>query len=121
MEQLLIKLLENPIIQTAIITAVVIGSKAFVGWIQTRWPTQAALVEANWCYLQPIVDAAMAESNWLATSTKAPATAFGNVVTKGVAEFAASYRKLEGKEATDKELVAARNEITSAVARVTGA
>lgn len=114
------ELLANPAVQAALVMAIVVALQCLTAWIKQKFPTQAKLVEDNWCYLQPVVDYAMACATGAKANSTGNATLYSNIVSKAVAEFTASYRKLEGKEATGKEIAAARNEIAAAVARVTG-
>lgn len=109
------ELLQNPVIQTALITAIVACLNALVNWLKKKFPTQAAQVESNWCYLQPVVEAAMAQA-----SEKNPGGTAQSILLKGLADFAESYRKLEGKEPTTAEINAAQTEISAAISRVTG-
>lgn len=114
------ELLSNPAVQTALVVAIVAGLNAFVAWLKQKFPTQAASIEANWCYLQPIVEYAMQAAKMSLSRGVGNGTPADDIISKAVAEFSASYRKMEGKDATVKEIAAARAEITSAVSRVTG-
>ena len=49
------QLLQNEAVQAALITLIVVGLNALVAWVKSK--TKGSLVEANWCYLQPIVAA----------------------------------------------------------------
>jgi len=114
------ELLSNQAVQTALIAAIVIGLNALTAWLKQKFPTQAAQVEANWCYLQPVVDTAMAYAQNAVNTSTGNATLYSSIIGQALTQFADSYRKLEGKDATAAELNAARNEIAAAVARVTG-
>lgn len=114
------ELLANPAVQTALVAVIVVGLNSLVAWLKQKFPTQAARVEANWCYLQPVVDYAMACATGAKANSTGNATLYSNIIAKAVTEFADSYRRLEGKDATDKEIAAARIEIAAAVSRVTG-
>lgn len=111
------ELLNNPTVQAALVVAVAAALKALAVWIQKRFPNQAALVESNWCYLQPIVEIAMQQAQ---TNLKVYSGPTSLIVARSVTQFADSYRKLEGKEASAAEVAAAKNEIANAVARATG-
>lgn len=110
-------LLSNPVIQTALVALIVTALNALVAFIKQKFPTQAALVEANWCYLQPVVTAAIAEAKKAAVADVVMESAVGSIITKALHDFAESYRTLEGKAASGNELVAARAEIAAAVAK----
>jgi len=114
------ELLANPVIQTAVVLLLVKVITALVDWLKAKFPTQAASVESNWCYLQPVVEAAMKTAQAAMGKSSFSGKAVGDIIAKSLAEFADQYRKLEAKEASDAELAAARNEITAAVERVTG-
>lgn len=114
------ELLSNPAVQTALVLAIVTGLNALVAWLKQKFPTQSARVESNWCYLQPVVEYAMACAKNAAATSGGTAVVLDGIVSRSLAEFSASYRKLEGKDVPAADLVAARNEITAAVLRVTG-
>jgi len=109
------ELLSNPLIQAALVTVIVTALNALVVFLKQKFPTQAALVEANWCYLQPVVTAAIAAAK--AQATGITGTAVGNIIAKALDDFSQAYKTLEGKEASAKEISAARAEITNAVAK----
>lgn len=115
------ELLANPAVQTALVLAIVTALNAAVAWLKQKFPTSSARVEANWCYLQPVVEAAVAAAKAeLAKSEVVPAT-ISNIISKAVDDFAASYKLFEGKDASSAELAAARNEIAATVSRATEA
>lgn len=114
------ELLLNPAVQTALITVIVIGLQILGAWLKKTFPTQAKLVEDNWCYLQPVVETAVAQAQARIATSAVVNPAVQDIVQKALAEFADSYRKLEGKDASTAELKAAATEISTAVARITG-
>lgn len=113
------ELLSNPAVQAALVFAIVTALNALVAWLKQKFPTQAALVESNWCYLQPVVEAAIAKAKVCHADAGNGVTnsAVSAIVTKALADFAESYRTLEGKAASAKEISAARAEIAGAVAK----
>jgi hypothetical protein len=113
------ELLSNPAVQTALIAVIVIGLQALVTWLKQKFPTQAASVEANWCYLQPVVEVAMNRAREIVSNQTGTTSMYSAVIAQAVTQFADSYRKLEGKGPTSKELDAAQAEIATAVSRVT--
>ena len=113
------ELLSNPAIQTAIVTVIVVALTAFTNWLKAKFPTQAKLVEANWSYLQPLVDGAMSAATSAKFNSNLTVATAENIVRQALTQFADDYRKFEGKDAPDKALTAAQAEITAAVARVT--
>lgn len=114
------ELLSNPTVQTALIAAIVVGLNALVAWFKKTFPTLAASVDSNWCYIQPLVEQAMAKAQYAFSKSTFSFAGITEIIDQSVIEFKDSYRKLEGKDATAKEIEAARAEITAAVARVTG-
>lgn len=109
------ELLSNTAVQAALVLVIVTGLQFLAAWLKQKFPTQVKLVDANWCYIQPIVDAAMNQA-----AQKNPGNPVQSILLRSVTDFVDSYRKLEGKEPTTAEINAARNEIAAAVARVTG-
>ena len=115
------ELLENPLIQAALVTVIVTALNAVVAYIKQKFPTQAALVERTWCYIQPVVTSAVAAAKANASLGAITGTNVGNIIAKALNDFSATYKTLEGKEATAQEINAAQTEITNAVAKaVTG-
>lgn len=111
------ELLNNPAVQAALVTLIVIVLNALVAFIKQKFPTQAALVEANWCYLQPVVTAAIAEAKKASGGAGISGGTLGVILAKALDDFASAYKTLEGKDATAKELSAAKTEIAVAVAK----
>ncbi len=119
------ELLQNPAVQTALVTLIVIVLNALVAFIKQKFPTQTALVEKNWCYLQPVVTAAIAEAKKTlaasaGTSDGIAGGAVGEILAKSLAEFTSNYKTLEGKDASVAELTAAKNEIAAQVYKAMG-
>lgn len=114
------ELLSNPAVQAALVLAIVTGLNALVAWLKQKFPTQAASVEANWCYLQPIVAAAMQKAKAAVDKSSFGSSVATGIVSQALVDFVDSYRKFEGKDATAAEINAARAELTSAVERATG-
>ena len=114
------ELLSNPAVQLAAVALIVTALNALVAWIKIKFPTQAALVESNWCYLQPAVEAAIAAGKKASSNGTLTGGVAATIVLSALSDFGASYKKLEGKAATDAEMDAARTEITTALARETG-
>ena len=109
------ELLQNPLIQAALVTVIVTALNALVVFLKQKFPTQTALVESNWCYLQPVVTAAIAAAKSQAAGITGAAV--GNIIAKALDDFSQAYKTLEGKEASGKEISAARTEIAAAVAK----
>lgn len=114
------ELLANPAVQVAAVALIVTGLNALVAWLKMKFPTQTALVEANWCYLQPAVEAAIAAGKKASSNGTLTGGVAATIVLSALSDFGAAYKKLEGKAATDAEMDAARSEITTALARETG-
>jgi hypothetical protein len=111
------ELLNNPLIQAAIVTVIVTAMNAVVALIKQKFPTQAALVESNWCYLQPVVEAAIAKAKDCHAAAGFTNSDVSAIITKALSDFAESYKTLEGKPASPDEIAAARAEISGAVAK----
>ena len=111
------ELLQNSAVQAALVTLIVIVLNALVAFIKQKFPTQAALVESNWCYLQPVVQAAIAEVKKSTGASGISGSTLGLIIAKALDDFAATYKTLEGKDATAAELNAAKTEIAALVAK----
>ena len=112
------ELLNNPAIQTAVVLLVVTALNALVAWIKQKWPNQAALVEKNWCYIQPAIEAAISKARE-ATRNRGSDKFLSAIISEATVTFADKYELLEGKPASDGEIIAARAEITKVVNNVT--
>lgn len=111
------KLLSDSAIQTALVTVIVVGLTALTNWLKSKFPTQAQLVESNWCYLQPIVSATMAESRAAFLKCGNDNSVISGIIMRSLAEFSNTYNKFEGKWPSSSETEAARREIDAAVYR----
>lgn len=109
------ELLSNPTVQAALGMLIIVALQSLTAWLKLKFPTETKLVDSNWCYIQPILDAAINQA-----AQKNPNNPVQSILLRSVTDFVDSYRKLEGKEPTTAEINAARNEIAAAVARVTG-
>lgn len=109
-------ILENPAVQTAMVTLIVIALNALAAWVKGR--TQGSLVEANWCYLQPAVQAAMQAARDALKGDSLLSGDLARIVDKALVTFAEQYTPMEGREPTLRELDAAAAEIKDAVERV---
>lgn len=112
------ELLTNDAVQTAIILVIVTALNAAVAWIKAKFPSQTAIVESHWCYLQPAVELAMK-----AAKEYAEKSALGGGVIVGIAQealekFSEDYRKFENAEPTEAVISAARSEIAAAIDKV---
>ena len=114
------ELLANEAVQTALVVVIVTALNALVNWLKRKFPTQAASVESNWCYLQPVVEAAMNEARAAMGKSAFGHSAATGIVSKALVDFVDAYRKFEGKYPAVAELDAARAEIADAVERETG-
>lgn len=112
------ELLQNEAVQTALITLVVIGLNALVAWIKSK--TNGSIVEANWCYLQPIVAALVASAQEAVKKADTGTSVYNNIIAKALTEFCDQYNLFEGKAPTEAEIAAARAELSAALQRVLG-
>lgn len=121
------ELLSNPAVQTAVIVLVTALAGLFVAavnyatnWLKSKFPTQSALIESNYCYIQPRVESALASVAKARTQGTLSGAVVSNIILTEVSDFISKYYKLEGKDATNAEIAAARADITTALARETG-
>jgi len=114
------ELLSNPAVQAALVVVIVTVLNGLVAWLKQKFPTQAASIDANWSYIHPIVDTAMAKAQSAVEKRTGGASVMLQIAAQGVADFCDSYNRFEGKPPTTAEIKAARTEIENALARVTG-
>ena len=112
------QLLQNEAVQTALITLIVVALNALVAWVKSK--TKGSLVEANWCYLQPIVAAFINAAKDAVGKPETGASAYDNLIAKSLTEFSDQYNLFEGKAPTEAEIAAARAELVAALQRVIG-
>ena len=114
------QVLSNPLIQAALVALLLVALNAAKVWLQTRFPTQAKLIDENWCYLGPLVKRAIVDTQAELAKGGVAGSAAARIIEKTTDAFAAEYRTLERKEPTSAELSAARAEIAVAVEKVIG-
>lgn len=107
--------LSDPKVQTVVVLFVVAVVQSATSWIKAKFPTQAKLVEDNWCYIQPFAEAALKQSRELLNKSSLSSNAAYDIITKMLDEFVQSYRDMEGKEPTAAVISAARKEIEAVV------
>jgi len=111
-------ILQNEAVQTALIALIVIGLNALVAWVKSK--TKGSLVDANWCYLQPIVAAFIRAAQEAVGKPETVIGTYNQIIAKSLAEFADQYNLFEGKAPTEAEIAAARAELVAALQRVLG-
>lgn len=112
------ELLSNPAVQAALVLAIVTGLQLIVAWLKQKFPTQTALVEANWCYLQPIVAGFINGVKDVVNNPASGVTEYGGLITKSLTEFQAQYKLFEGKQPSKSEMDAAKAELLAALKRL---
>lgn len=113
------QLLQNPVIQGAIIVFIVASLNALTAWIKAN--TKAEIVDKYWCYLQPIVDGAMDAVHTAARNQATSDNVYKQIVASGVVKWVDDFRKFEGKDPTDRQISAVRTELQNTVKTLTGA
>lgn len=92
--------------------------QAATTFIKRRFPSNAALVESNWCYIQPLVDTAIYRAQSAAAGTTSIADNVAlKILADAVREFKSTYAKFEGKPASVKEIDAVHAEIADVIQR----
>ena len=112
------ELLGNEAVQAALITLIVVGLNALVAWLKAK--TKGSLIEANWCYLQPVVAAFIASVREALRDPGTGSQAYARLVDGALVRFADEYALYEGRQPTEAEIAAARAELTAALKRVLG-
>ncbi|HRR33940.1 MAG TPA: hypothetical protein P5026_07580 [Kiritimatiellia bacterium] len=112
------QLLQNEAVQTALITIIVVGLNALVVWLKAK--TKGSLVESNWCYLQPIVAAFIAEVQHALGQAGVVSGTYNKIIAKSLSEFADQYNLFEGKAPSAAEIAAARAELAATLQRILG-
>lgn len=114
------ELLSNSTVQAAIVAVIVVALKALATWIQSK-VSYTAQVNEYWCYIQPLIDAALTEAQEAVKAGTWGTVSMRDIAIRSLAELAETFRKYEGKEISSTLLAAASDEIETALSRVTEA
>jgi hypothetical protein len=109
-------ILMNENVQQALVALLVVLLGAAAKWVQSKI-SQTALLNENWCYLQPVLETVMNVVSSAAAAGKMDQNALSKIVAQALAGFADNYRKFEGKEPSKAVIAAAAAELTDAVGR----
>ena len=107
-------ILENEQVQTALIALIVVGLNALAQWVRSK-VSYTKLIDDNWCYIQPLRDAAIAQALEAVKGGTWGSAAMRDIATRTLAGLADVYRKNEDREPSVSLLAAASDEIEQAM------
>lgn len=117
----MMNILENEQVQAALVALIVIGLNALAQWVRSRVSFKK-IVDDYWCYVQPLAEAARAEAVKALQASQADTPALKAmlkaILTKGVVQFADSFRLNERKEPTATQIAAVETELAQVIEAV---
>lgn len=110
-------ILQNEQVQAALIALIVIGLNALAQWVRAQ-VSHTKIVDEYWCYVQPLAEAARAEAVRALEASQADTPTLKAILTKGVVQFADSFRLNERKEPTATQIAAVETELAQVIEAV---
>lgn len=110
------ELLNNPNAQAAIVALLVVLCNAAAQWVRSK-VSYVKLVEDNWCYIQPLRDAAINQAIDAVKAGTWGSAAARDIAVRALASLAETYRKNEDAEPSATLLAAASDEIEKAMSK----
>lgn len=113
------ELLLNPNVQAALVALLVCALNALAAWIKRLFPSQAKLVEDNWCYIQPVVDTVIGRASTAVRESRYSESLAASILQRAVEQFVEAYRRYEGCDPTIEEIDAAAEEFSDVLDKYT--
>ena len=110
------ELLSNPNVQAALSALLVVAINAAVQWVRGK-VSYSKLVNDNWCYIQPLRDAAINQAIDAVRNGTWGTAAARDIAVRALASLAETYRKNEDVEPSATLLAAASDEIEKAMSK----
>lgn len=107
-------ILNSEAVQAALIALIVVALNALAQWVRAQ-VSQTKIVEDYWCYIQPVAEAARAEAVRALEANQADTSALKAILTKGVVQWADSFRLNERKEPTATQIAAVETELAQVI------
>ena len=110
------ELLNNEQVQAALIALIVVALNALAQWVRSK-VSYTKIVDDYWCYIQPVAEAVRAEAVKALEASQADTPTLKAILTKGLAQWADSFRLNERKEPTATQIAAVAGELESVIER----
>ena len=107
-------ILQNEQVQAALIALIVVGLNALAQWVRSK-VSYTKIVDDYWCYAQPVVEAVRQEVVEALKNNNAETSVLQDILVKGLATWAGSYRTNERKEPTAAQLAAIASELEEVI------
>ena len=110
-------ILNNEAVQTALIALIVVALNALAQWVRSK-VSYTKIIDDYWCYLQPVAEAVRAEAVKALQASQADTPTLKAILTRGLAQWADSFRLNERKEPTATQIAAVETELAQVIAAV---
>lgn len=110
------EVLNNPNVQAAIVALLVVLINAAAQWVRGK-VSYTKLVDDNWCYIQPLRDAAIGQAIAAASNGTWGTPVARDIVARTLTQLADTYRKNEDKEPSATLIAAVSDELEKAMVK----
>jgi len=110
-------ILQNEQVQAALIALIVVALNALAQWLRSK-VSHSKIVDDYWCYIQPIAEQVRVEVGKALQASQADTPALKAILTKGLAQWADSFRLNERKEPTATQIAAVETELVQVIEAV---
>jgi len=107
-------ILENEQVQAALIALIVVGLNALAQWLRSK-VSYTKIIDDYWCYIQPVAEAVRAEAVKALEASQADTPALKAILTRGLAQWADSFRLNERREPTATQIAAVETELAQVI------
>jgi hypothetical protein len=112
-------ILQNEQVQAALIALIVVALNALAQWVRSK-VSHTKIVDDYWCYVQPVAEAVRAEVLKRLGDATLSTSVVGQIVQRGLVQFAESFRLNEGREPTATQIAAVGIELEDVAERAIG-
>ena len=110
-------ILNNEAVQAALVALIVVALNALAQWVRAQVSFKK-IVDAYWCYVQPVAEAVRAEVVKALAESKADTPTLKAILTRGLVKWADSFRLNERKEPTATQIAAVESELAQVIEAV---
>jgi hypothetical protein len=110
-------ILNNEQVQAALIALIVVALNALAQWVRSQVSFKK-IVDEYYCYVLPVAEAVRAEAVKALQEGQADTPTLQAILTKGVVQWADSFRLNERKEPTATQIAAVETELVQVIEAV---
>ena len=107
-------ILQNEQVQAALIALIVVALNALAQWVRSK-VSYTKIIDDYWCYVQPVAEAVRAEAVKALEASKADTPTLKAILTRGLAQWADSFRLNERREPTATQIAAVETELEQVI------